>query len=249
MTASVIKLELNENVEHFDWTHVRAVYRKLHSDFHVLTKPFGIPISHELNGDLAHLIAALDVVDRELDEIEEFNRRKSFGEALIGYLRGKFSVVAYEPAPAELVTRMHSLRNIIVRREIQSEFCDTVATILKHTEAKRQTNDKCQMIRHLVTEWRSTGHLTILLLGKQSTKKFEEFFYLACEMMPAIDTIQDARSDYRKGQIKIRPGLGLYAKLFLVFVFPLPKLLCLFPARWSLFKYGVSFLLEGVTRR
>lgn len=249
MASSVLNLDRTESDEPIDWYHVRSVYRKLHTDFHVLTKPFGVRISHHLNRDLAHLIGAIDVVDRELDEIEGSAQRHSLGESLIRYLRGESNAVAYEPATTELVSRMRVLRKIIERRKIQDAFCDTVEKILEHTEAKRQTNDARQMIRHLITEWRSTGHLTVLVLGNQSRPEFETFFYLACEMMPAIDTFQDARSDFQKGQIKIRPTLGLYARLLTVFLFPLPKLLYFFPARWSLFKYAFSFLVEGMTRR
>jgi hypothetical protein len=105
------------------------------------------------------------------------------------------------------------------------------------------------MIAELIAEWRSTGHLTVLMLGHKSTPQFERFFYLACEMMPAIDTIQDARFDFRTGQTAIRPTIGLYARLVGVFVFPLPRLIYYFPDRWSLFKYAFSFLMEGIHRR
>ena len=235
--------------ESVDWSHVRAVYRKLHTDFHVLTRPFGIQISNQRDRDLAHLIGAIDVVDRELDEIELAADRQLFGQSILDYLRGKTAEIAYERSTEELIFRLRVLRNLIVRREIQSSFCDTVQQILEHTEAKRQTIDPRQMIRHLTAEWRATGHLTVLVLGGQSTPAFERFFYLACEMMHSIDTMQDVRSDYRKRQVKVRPTIGLYARLIAEFVFPLPKLLFRFPARWDLFKYACSFLMLGIAER
>jgi hypothetical protein len=249
MASSVLKFDRTLSDEPVDWYQVRSVYRKLHADFQVLTRPFGIRISRELDQDLAHLIGAIDVVDRELDGIEGADQRKAFGVALLRYLRGSAFAVDHDSDSIELVSRIRVLRRIIVRRKIQASFCKTVEEILRNTEAKRQSMNASQMIGHLITEWRSTGHLTVLFLGNHSTPEFEKFFHLACEMMPAIDTIQDARSDYRKGQMKIRPSIGFYLKLVAVLGLPLPKLFYLFPARWSLFKYAISFFAEGLKGR
>ena len=39
--------------------------------FYLITEPFGISIDEDLNVDLGNLIAAIDVVDRTLDTIED----------------------------------------------------------------------------------------------------------------------------------------------------------------------------------
>ena len=249
MASSVLDRERIEIDEPMDWLKVRSVYRKLHTDFQALTSPFGIVIPDHLDRDLARLIGAIDVVDRELDQIDSASDRQLFGESLLRFLRNQSPALEFEPASDELISRMHGLRSMVVRKTIHAPFCKTVEKILGHTEAKRQANSQHQLISHLVAEWRMTGHLTVLVLGDKSTSEFESFFYLACEVMPAIDTIQDARMDYKAGQIRVRPGIGFYARLIGMFVLPLPKLLYRFPARWTLVKYAFSFGMSGFARR
>lgn len=229
-----------------DWYSVRPVYRKLHTDFHILLKPFGIEVDSELNVDLAHLICAIDAVDQVVDDIDNDEQRVAFGDALVHYLlTNQWDVSSAHETP-ELFFRMEHLRDLTIRRGVNAEFAATVERILFHTEAKRQATNAPEMNSHLVKEWRLTGHLTVLVLGTNSTPEFEKFFYLACEMMPAVDTIQDAFSDYRKGQIQFRPNVGMYIWLIALFAIPLPKLFLLFPNRIGLMKYAISFIFGGV---
>ena len=168
---------IKENVELVDWNQVRYVYRKLHTDFHVLTTPFGIRISPQMNRDLALLIASIDAVDRELDELDDLAERDAFSKALVVYLKGE-STEIHEPSVSEsLATQMRRLRTMIERLNIQAAFVETVERILEHTEGKRQATDDGVMIEHLLAEWRHTGVLPVLVLGRQSTREFEDFFF------------------------------------------------------------------------
>lgn len=228
-----------------DWTNVRAVYRKLQDDFHLLTEPFGIFVPADRNLDLSQLIGAIDVVDRELDRIEAAADRESFVTNVLSYLRGnvdELNVVASK----ELMDRMAILREAIERLQIRSEFCDTVQKVVDHGESKRIAKSDKEMIHHLVEEWRLTGVLPVLFLRELSTPAFEKFFYLCCATMPAIDMIQDALMDYRTGQISVRPSIGLYFKLMKIFLGPLPKLLYLFPSPLTLVRYALSFVWQGI---
>ena len=228
-----------------DWTNVRAVYKKLQDDFHLLTEPFGIFVPKDRNRDLAQLIGAIDVVDRELDRIEEVQAREVFITNVLSFLRGDSSELNVE-ASDELVDRMMILREAIERLGIQKKFCDTVREVVDHGEAKRLASTNDGMIHHLVEEWRLTGTLPVLLLREFSTPALEKFFYLCCATMLAIDMLQDARMDYRNGQIGVRPSIGLHLKLLRVFCRPLPKLVFLFPSPLTLFRYAFSFVCQGI---
>lgn len=228
-----------------DWTNVRGVYKKLQDDFHLLTEPFGIFVPEDRNRDLAQLIGAIDVVDRELDRIEAADERDTFIETVLGYLRGDTSTLDVEAEP-ELHERMAILRESIDRLGIRDAFCDTVKEVVDHGEAKRIAKTNEAMIHHLVEEWRLTGVLPVLFLGELSTRAFEKFFYLCCATMPAIDMLQDARMDYRSGQIGIRPTIGLHLKLLWIFLKPLPKLVWLFPSPTTLVRYAISFIWQGL---
>jgi len=228
-----------------DWTNVREVYKKLQDDFHLLTEPFGIFVPEDRNRDLSQLIGAIDVVDRELDGIEEAESRDIFVGEVLAYLRGKSSTVNVE-ASRELTDRMAILRAAIERLGIQEKFCNTVKEVIDHGEAKRIADTDSEMIHHLVEEWRLTGVLPVLFLREFSNTKFEEFFYLCCATMPAIDMLQDARMDYRNGQIGVRPSIRLHLKLLKVFCSPLPKLVWLFPSPLTLIRYAMSFIWQGI---
>ncbi|QEG21362.1 hypothetical protein [Mariniblastus fucicola] len=228
-----------------DWTNVREVYRKLQDDFHLLTEPFGIFVPDDRNLDLSQLIGAIDVVDRELDRIEAASDRETFISNVLRYLRGTSSDLVVEGSE-ELFERMAILREAIQRLEIRTEFCDTIRRIVDHGEAKRLAMTNDEMIHHLVEEWRLTGVLPVLFLRELSTPEFEKFFYLCCATMPAIDMLQDARMDYRSGQITIRPTVWLHLKLLRVCCAPLPKLLFLFPAPLTLMRYALSFVWQGI---
>ena len=224
-----------------DWENVRAVYKKVHADFHVLTRPFGIQVSQETDRDLAHLICVIDSVDRCLDEIETGEQRKAFSEELLCYLSGKTDELFHPSILDELRERLGVLFRLICRRDIQARFCATVKSIFEETELKRQATSPAEMISHLKTEWRLTGVLTTLVLG-QPNAKFEKFFYLCCEMMTAVDTIEDAKIDFESGQLTVPPSFGLYFRLVCVFLLPMPKLFWRFPDRLSLLRYAASFI-------
>lgn len=231
-----------------DWTNVRDVYRKLQTDFHLLTEPFGIFVPDDRNRDLSQLIGAIDVVDRELDQIERPESREDFIAEVLSFLRDEKPILDVNGSE-ELSRRMAILKEAICRLEITNSFCDTVRRVVDHGEAKRLAKTETEMISHLVEEWRLTGVLPVLFLRELSNPRFEKFFYLCCATMPAIDMLQDARMDYRNGQITIKPTLALYCRLLKVFCFPLPKLLFLFPAPTILLRYALSFIWQGVRSR
>jgi hypothetical protein len=237
--------EFHSASQPMDWVNVRAVYRKLQDDFHMLTEPFGIFVPDDRNLDLSQLIGAIDVVDRELDKIETASGRQGFISKVLSYLRGESAELRVNTSK-ELLDRMAILREAIERLEIRDKFCDTVQRVVHHGEAKRVATTDKEMIHHLVEEWRLTGVLPVLFLRELSTPAFEKFFYLCCATMPAIDMIQDARMDFRSGQISIRPSIGLYFKLTKIFFSPLPKLMFLFPSPLTLVRYALSFVWQGI---
>ena len=230
-----------------NWTGIRPVYRKMNEEFYLITKPFGISIDEELNVDLGNLIAAIDVVDRTLDTINEKAEREAYAAATVAFLKSDqplSSIAGFplERLTEELDTRLTELREIICRGNIQALFAETIESTFFHTEAKRSATKVDEMIDHLVTEWNLAGRLPVLILGDNTTPKFESFFYLCCEMMPAVDMIFDARADYREGQLSVRPSLMMYVKLFLVFALPMPKLFWRFPKPMNLVRYTFTFL-------
>ena len=230
-----------------DWTGIRAVYRKMNEEFYLITEPFGISVDEKLNVDLGNLIAAIDVVDRTLDTIDEKAEREAYAAATVEFLKSDAPLKSIAGFPLkrltdELETRLNKLRDIIRRGDIQDKFADTIEATFFHTEAKRSATKVTEMIHHLVTEWSLAGQLPVIILGDKTTAKFERFFNLCCEMMPAVDMILDAQADYQEGQLSVRPSLAMYARLFLLFALPMPKLFWRFPKPLNLVRYTFTFL-------
>ena len=233
-----------------DWTNVRTVYRKMNEEFYLITEPFGIIIDDHLDTDLGNLIATIDVVDRTLDAIDDKDVRAEIADAIVNFLRCNLLLRLLPAFPAELYSpeleaRLDVLREMIIRRDIRDQFADTIQNILFHTESKRTAFDLDQMIHHLVREWSLAGRLTLLILGDRSTRQFDRFFLLCCEMMPAVDMFLDAGSDYRSGQLSVRPTLKMYVKLILVFALPIPKLFQRFPKPMNLLRYSFAILNQN----
>jgi len=249
MSTAAVNIAVQNSIELIDWSQVRSVYRKLHTDFHVLTKPFGIEISEQMNQDLAHLISLIDAVDRDLDELNQFADRQTFGRSVVAFLKGDITEIETATVSKELALRLSFLREIVVRRNIADNFAKAVDAIFEHTEAKRQTSDSNEMLKHLTVEGWYTGRLPILVLNEHSNAGFEKFFYLFCELMTVVDMIQDAHADYRNDEIIVRPDVTLYGKLMATFVLTLPKLFYRFPSPLKLVKYCLSFLYELYVKR
>lgn len=242
MTTTSPKLADLPAVAEIDWTNVRLVYKKMQDDFWLITSPFGITLDDRTRLYLAHLIGTIDSIDRTLDELPDLPQRERFAEALTDYLAGKTETIESEFTNVEVNRRMKNLRGAIILQGVQDEFCQTVTRVLTHTEAKRSATTEREMIDQMREEWRLTGRLTVLVMGAKSTPDFEKFFYLCCEMMTAVDMIQDARDDYRNGQISVPPRASLYLRLLSEFLLPMPKLIWRFPRPLNLLRYTFSFL-------
>ncbi|MDB4766952.1 hypothetical protein OAG71_04610 [bacterium] len=244
MTITGEKLDDLPAVAEIDWTNVRLVYKKMQDDFWLITSPFGIELDDQTCLYLAHLIGTIDSIDRTLDELPDLKQRVGFSQSLTDYLSGRTKTIESEFTSPEVNRRMENLRSAIILQDVQHEFCQTVTRVFAHTEAKRSATTEQKMISEMREEWRLTGRLTVLIMGAKTTADFEKFFYLCCEMMTAVDMIQDARDDYRNGQISVPPRISLYLRLMGEFLFPMPKLIWRFPRPLNLFRYTFSFLFH-----
>lgn len=229
-----------------DWTSVRPVYRRMHTEFRLLTSAFGIEVDKETRQHLGRLITAIDAVDRHLDGMQSADDRSGFGRSMVSYLSGRSDRLEVACGSKELVNRSRSLKSSIIRRGIQAPFCDTVERILECGEAKRRARSQAVMIHAMREEWYLSGRLTVLTLGSHTNPRFEKFFDLCCRTMSSVDLLQDARDDYRAGQMSVRPNVWLYVRLCVNLFAAIPRLLWRFPKPRLLLRYTLNMLMaEG----
>ncbi len=224
----------------FEWTNVRSDYRSLHAEFWRLTDPFGIELTPDLSLDLAHLIAAMDAVDRELDGLAERSLREQFSRQVVSFLANESPWQYASHSETNLAGRLVELRRVMVRRHVQLRFAATVQSIFRLSEEKRNACAISQYMQLVRREWRLAGELPILILGRVSTPRFESFFFSLCETMHAVDTVLDARNDYRSGLIAVRPGPVFYAMLVTQLAIHVAYLLFKCPSRLQLVRYAVG---------
>ncbi len=62
-------------ISKIDWSGVRPIYKKLGTEFHVLTSAFGIEIDTRTQDHLDHLITTIDCVDRIIDDLPEKKKK------------------------------------------------------------------------------------------------------------------------------------------------------------------------------
>ncbi len=228
-----------------DWTHVRPVYRALHAEFWRLTRPFGIELSPGESLDLAHLIAAMDAVDREVDELNERPSRERLCRQVAGFLASDLPWEHAAQSAYELGHRLTELRHVIVRHEVRSPFVATVESIFRLSEEKRFVPGGTQFLQTIRREWRLAGALPLMILGQKSTPRFKVFFLSLCEAMHAVDTMLDARRDFREGRTRIRPGLMFYLTLCIQLAKDCSLLFIRFPHRTQLMRYAIAVIGGG----
>ena len=228
--------------QNVDWSNIRTVYRKLHQGFQHITRPFGIELSVTDNRHLKYLIGTIDAIDRNIDELPGLENRNQYSFAVVNFLRGTINRIDQTFVTEEVKNRLGYLRNAINSLGVQRQFCETVKQVFELTEAKRTATSQHEMIARMREEWRLTGQLTVLMMGKRPTVRFQKFFFLLCETMTTVDMFQDAAMDFRKGQILVPPSITLYIRLLYTFLLAIPKLMWLFPNRILLVRYAIPII-------
>ncbi len=226
----------------FDWNGIRPVYRTMHAEFWRLTRPFSLKIPDDVWRDLAVLIAAMDVADRELDRLADAGDRRVLGRRIGELLAGANRLRERCPASPELIRRLASLHKVLGRRGIQVQFVATMNEIVDWAERKRLAGSHAAWLNSAAREWQIAGRLPLLILGASSTPRFESFFLRLCRTMHIVDTALDARQDYRDGLLPFRPGLAFHALLFFRLLRELPSLLFLHPGPLCLIGYALRML-------
>lgn len=231
-----------------NWDGVRIIYRKLSEEFHVLASAFNIVIHQEIMLHLDHLIIAIDEIDNCVDEIRSKQERDSITSSLITFLSDTSDKWSHPSATASLATKIENLKLVVNERKIQTAFINAAQSIFHFTEIKRHTDKLDDLVNYVVEEGKATSILPLSILGINSTDPFGEFFTKLCMVMGLADLIIDARQDYRKGYISIKPSIRLYIKLAKVVMKDGFILLTKIPRKMKFMSYCFSFsiaLIKG----
>jgi len=190
---------------------IRREYLKLPRDLATLTRSFGITLSPQLQRDAAVLAFSIECADRLLDAIPEVARRARFGAAVRACFQG--TEFPHEGVTPELLEWLATLREVAGRHGVSGEFAEIIRDIFKNAEAMRRTDSIEAFVRHAEREGLLMVELLLLIIGEWTTPQFDQFMRHVAAPANLADKLRDARGDFTRGEIKLRPRLGFRLRL------------------------------------
>jgi len=189
----------------------RREYFKLPRDLAVLTSSFGIALPAQVQRDAAVLAFSIECADRLLDAIPQTSRRARFSASVVSCLRGEGLIL--DALTPELAWWLGQLREVAARRRVHDAFCQIVRDLLGNSEFMRTTTRHGEFIEGALREGRLMVELLLLILADVSTPPFDSFMRRLSEPANLSDKLRDAGSDFRRGEMTLRPTLAFRLRL------------------------------------
>lgn len=106
---------------------------------------------------------------------------------------------------SELAGWLARLKEVAERYNVHAQFCEIIRELLCNSEQMRITQSHARFVDCAVNEGQLMVELLLLILADVSTPSFADF--MRCFAGPANlgDKLRDARRDYQRGEIAIRP--------------------------------------------
>ncbi len=152
---------------------------------------------------------------------------------------GDFSSDALVP---ELERWLAQLREVAERRRVQCAFCGIVRALLRNSEQMRTTTAHRQFIKSAVLEGRLMVELLLLILAEVSTPQFDGFMRRLSGPANLIDKLRDAGSDFRRGEMALRPTLAFRVRLVCEILRRTLSLGIIYAGNGQLFGWGIQSL-------
>jgi len=165
----------------------------------------------QLRRDAAALAFSIECADRLLDAIPQAQRRARFGAAVVSCLRGeKFSNEHLTP---ELTGWLAQLKEVAEHHGVSDRFREIIRELLSNSEQMRTTRSHARFVDSAIKEGRLMVELLLLILRNISTAQFDSFMRQLSGPANLIDKLRDARGDFRRGEIAVKPTLSFRARL------------------------------------
>jgi hypothetical protein len=190
---------------------VRREYLKLSDELIALTRSFRIQLPPQIHHDAAVLSLTIECADRLLDAITEPDRRARFSADLISCWRGE--TFCDEDLTPELADWLARLKDVAERHGATGRFQTIIRRLLENSERMRTTRSPGRFISCATREGRLMVELLLLVLGDHSTPQFNSFMRQLAGAANLGDKLRDARRDFERGEIAVRPTLLFRARL------------------------------------
>ena len=218
-------------------TAVRPEYETLARDFPALAAQFGITVDQALAGELVRLMAAFETVDRHVDALDDAEARVALGRAIVRALRGDASL------GGELGARLAELHALVSRGGAVEHVAGGVERFFACSERLRTTTDARVFVQAVLDEAASAAELTLAIARRIASPEFAQFFAVLSEVANLVDKLHDVRADRRRGEIALRAGGRLHARLLAAFIVRCATLLYIAPRPLRLVVWGARYLV------
>jgi hypothetical protein len=215
---------------------IRPEYQALVDRLPALMRDFDSSISEAALRELGVLMAATECIDRQLDRIADQARRRAFVDAVIAAL--------HEPSQLEpeLDRQLGRLRVLLVRHGIAASFVSIARELFRDTERARTTLDVGVYLDSIEREGRAMVELALLFIDPHGDPRFVAFLRAVGDAANVVDKLLDARADFARGELAVRPSLWLHARIAGRLVRRVPRIARLHPSRVRFVMWGASWL-------
>jgi hypothetical protein len=225
---------------------VRPEYERLGRDFPALAAHFGIAVDAALAGELVELIAVFETVDRHVDSINDAAARAQLAASIVRALRAEAALD--DELDRELGASLAALRRLTARGgALPADVVGNVERFFARSETLRTTTDARTFVQAVVDEAAPACELALLVAARVTDAEFARFFAVLSEVANLVDKLHDVRGDRRRGEIAVRTGTRLHARLVAAFVVRCALLLRLAPRPLSLIVWGARYLVPPST--
>lgn len=216
----------------------RGEYRALVDGLPSLMHEFECSISPAGLAEVATLMTAIECIDRLLDPIPLAPDRTAFSQAVLAAVAGHEVLVA----TVELATHLRALHAVLVRRHLTAPFTAIAARALANTEQMRTTTNRSEFLDCVELEGHLMVELALLVIGPWANARFVEFLQAVASVANLIDKLLDVRGDHRRGELVVRPGVRLHARLVARLARRVPHAARRYPSLWRFVAWGVGWL-------
>jgi len=225
---------------------VRPEYEALARDFRALAAPFDLAVDESLERDLVLVAVSFEAIDRYVDATRDEVDRARLCAAILSTLRG---ATAGDLPRGELAAILAAIRARLVVLGALDAFVAHLARFFVRSEALRQTASAGELVRCVLDEARCAAEMTLLVIPSAGATRFFRFFRVLSEIANLVDKLHDVRGDWSRGELAVRPRLGLHLRLLAAFAIRLPSLFVLARRRWQLGAWGARYVLPGTANR
>lgn len=232
---------------------IRPEYAAIAREFAAIAADFGHDVDAPLRRDIARLASTMECIDRHVDGVTCDERRRALWTRIVLLLadgadgadgsRAHAADACSFALDAELIASVLDVRDVALGRAVLPRMLRLVREEIATSETMRHAVRADEYVAAVVREGQLTAALALLVAGPACGPEFRRFFFRLGGPANVVDKLLDARGDFARGELCLRPGLALHARLAASIAVRTPALFASHPRWWRVIGLGVRYLV------